>query len=220
MKIVHPEYFDVISISEDTPETLVVENSVYFREIVDSILFQKNTEVGDYVVSDHNEILSFSKSCLLITDIYNYYENDRQLKTKIQNMVLNEAQYSDKPRHLLADLNDYAIDMANTIPYSVKFKENITITDLIKFFDYSLDLSNFDFWERLLEYMKICKEQLNYKLVITVNLKDSISTEEYTEFIKYVADNKICLLMIERNIHDNLDETGHIRIVDSDLCVI
>lgn len=220
MKIVHPEYFDPIIINGDQPETLVIENPVYFRKIVSILLFQSNTEDGDFILSEHDDPIAFNKNCIVISDIYNYAENDHQLKAKIQNMILNEASYSENLTSIITGLNEFGIELANRVTYSVKFKDNITLTDLIKMYDFSIDLSCYEFWEKIIEYMKLCKELLHYKLFITINLKDSISEEEYKNFNADICNSKIPLLMIERNSHENLDDICHLRIVDSDLCVI
>lgn len=220
MKIVHPEYFDPITIEEDQPETLVIESPVYFRKIVSSLLLQGNTKDGDFILSEHDDPIAFNKNCLVITDIYNYVENDHQLKSKIQNIIFNEASYSRKLTTIITSLNEFGIELANETQYSVKFKDNITLIDLIKLYDFTIDLSCYEFWEKIIEYMKLCKELLHYKLFITINLKDSISEDEYKDFYKDICNNRIPLLMIERNSHEKLDDIKHLRIVDSDLCVI
>lgn len=131
MKIVHPKYFDAITITDENPETLVIENALYFRQTISSIINQMETNIGDYVVSVDNEPVSMQKTCLLITDIYNFYQNDKRLKTKIQQMIVNEAQFSDKQFRLISDLNEFAINISNSVQYPVSFKEDITIADIV-----------------------------------------------------------------------------------------
>lgn len=70
MKLLNHKYFDVIEVTEDNPETLIIEEPVLFRNIVDELNCQINNDDGDYVLSDNSsKILSLSKNTILITDI-------------------------------------------------------------------------------------------------------------------------------------------------------
>ena len=83
MKLLNHKYFDVIEVTEDNPETLIIEEPVLFRNIVDELNCQINNDDGDYVLSDNSsKILSLPKSMMLITDIYNLDIYTKQLKNK------------------------------------------------------------------------------------------------------------------------------------------
>ena len=72
MKLLNHKYFDVIEVTEDNPETLIIEEPVLFRNVIDELNYQINNDDGDYVLSDSSsKILSLSKSVMLITDINN-----------------------------------------------------------------------------------------------------------------------------------------------------
>ena len=63
MRLVNSKYFDVINISDENPETLVLENPNHFMGVLQSLKYQCETDEGDYVLSDENfRILSLSKS--------------------------------------------------------------------------------------------------------------------------------------------------------------
>lgn len=220
MKIVNFEYFDPICIDPSEPETLVIENPEYFRRIVSGLIQQRDLDVGDFVVSDSNKTYIFSKACLLISDIYNCETNSKQIKTKICNLLLSEYQDVVDENEVLLKINQMGIALSNAFPYNISFKDNLTFSDLVKLLDFSLDLQSVDFWERFLEYIQVAYELLGFKMIITVNLKDSISVEEYDKLITDLKYRNIELLMIERHAHEELDDSKHIRIIDNDLCVL
>lgn len=87
-------------------------------------------------------------------------------------------------------------------------------------FDFDISFEYYDFWEKFIEYLKLSTTLLQYSLIITINLKDSMTQREYECFLKDMKNNKICLLMIERNTHDQYDDLEHLHIVDKDLCVL
>lgn len=219
MKIVNPKYFDVIEIN-DAPETLVIENATFFRRIISELYEQCQTDIGDFVLSENNIPLSLSKSCQLVTDIYDFDKSARQAKTKIQQLLIKESISMDEQYDLLAKLNSFALKLANTLEYQISFKDNVSIADIIKLLDFNVDYKCLTFWERLEEYMSLCVDLLGYKLIITVNLKTSISKEEYKAFIHDIQCRSIPLLMIERSHYEELDNLNHLRIIDSQLCVL
>lgn len=220
MKIVNFEFFDPIEIKGYIPETLVIENSEYFRRVVSGLVQQRDEDIGQFVISDKIKTYNFSKVCLLLTDLYNSESNAKQIKTKINSLLVSEYQDIYDDTEVILKINEMGIALANAFPYDITFKNIITYSDLVKFLDFSLDFTEMEFWERFLETIKISYELLGYKLLITVNLKDSTSKEEYQKLIEDLQYRNIELLMIERHTHQELDDTNHIRIIDKDLCVL
>ena len=221
MKLLNHKYFDVIEVTEDNPETLIIEEPVLFRNIVDELNCQINNDDGDYVLSDNSsKILSLPKSMMLITDIYNLDIYTKQLKNKLTNIIVNNYSDVEGKEQLIEMLNEIGVKISSNLPYSVTYKSNIAFNDVIKFLDFSFDYSTLTFLESLTEIISTSFEILKYKVLVTVNLKDYLEKKELEEITKYFVYKKIPLLMIERHQHVELDDYNHTRIIDKDLCVI
>lgn len=221
MRLVNPKYFDVINISDENPETLVLENPNHFMGVLQSLKFQCETDEGDYVLSDENfRILPLSKSLIVIKDFLDFELYSKQLKNKLLGLISTNYNDLDSQKDVIANLNELAVEIVNNLPYSISFKQTINFTDLIKFLDFSFDYSGFTVWEQFSEYVSTIFDLLDYKILVTVNLKDYVDNDEYTELIKFFKNKKIPTLMIERYAHEELDDISHIRIIDEDLCVL
>ncbi len=221
MKILNHKYFDVIEVVEDSPETLIIEEPVLFRNVVDELSYQVKNDEGDYVLSDDSSrILTLSKNLMLITDIYNLDAYSKQLKNKLTSIITTNYSDIDGKELLIEMLNEMGVRIANNLPYSVTYKTNIAFSDVVKFLDFSFDYSTLSLLESLIEMISTSFEILKYKMLVTVNLKDYLAKQELDEIIKYFAYKKIPLLMLERHQHYEMDDCKHTRIIDKDLCVI
>ena len=214
-------YFDVIKVTEDCSETLIIEEPVLFRNVIDELSYQVKNDEGDYVLSDDSsKILSISKNMMLITDIYNLDIYLKQLKNKLTSIITTNYSDVDGKEQMIEMLNEVGVRIANNLPYSVTYKSNIAFNDVVKFLDFSFDYSTLSILESLTEIISTSFEVLKYKVLVTVNLKDYLEKRELDEIIKYFAYKKIPLLMLERHQHYELDDCKHTRIIDKDLCVI
>lgn len=221
MKILNHKYFDVIEVVEDSPETLIIEEPVLFRNVVDELSYQVKNDEGDYVLSDDSSrILTLSKNLMLITDIYNLDAYSKQLKNKLTSIITTNYSDIDGKELLIEMLNEMGVRIANNLPYSVTYKTNIAFSDVVKFLDFSFDYSTLSLLESLIEMISTSFEILKYKMLVTVNLKDYLAKQELDEIIKYFTYKKIPLLMLERHQHYEMDDCKHTRIIDKDLCVI
>lgn len=221
MKLLNHKYFDVIKVTEDCSETLIIEEPVLFRNVINELSYQVKNDEGDYVLSDDSsKILSISKNMMLITDIYNLDIYLKQLKNKLTSIITTNYSDVDGKEQMIEMLNEVGVRIANNLPYSVTYKSNIAFNDVVKFLDFSFDYSTLSILESLTEIISTSFEVLKYKVLVTVNLKDFLEKRELDEIIKYFAYKKIPLLMLERHQHYELDDCKHTRIIDKDLCVI
>ncbi len=221
MKITNYKFFDLIEIKNFEPETLVVENPTIYRKMVEEIISEFNYDVGDFVISESDDKpLEFSKNCIVINDFYNSGINNKSFKTKLLNAISSDYRYLFEDSALLLQLNDLALEISNSFPFDITYNSSFGFADIVKMLDFRFDIDGDEFWDRFLQKIAICKEMLSYKLVVTINLKDNISKEEYDELIKNLKYRETQILMIERNVHGDLDDCNHTKIIDKDLCVI
>jgi len=219
MRITNPKYFDPIEIS-GCPETLIIDEGKVFRQIVSELLTQVQNDVGDYVLYDNGEIREMSKNCMIITDNFQYSDNSRQIKSKLQQLLAEEISGDKITTDVISAIIRYGIAVGEKTIYPITFKTDLSASDIIKMLNVGIDISDMSDLEKLIEYLKLCKEFLKLKFIILINIKDIMNDAEYDEFIKTLQYLKISTLMIERHEHPSIDDKDHTRIIDSDLCVI
>jgi len=78
-----------------------------------------------------------------------------------------------------------------------------------------------DFFEKLLDYMRLEKEILKVKLFVLVNIKGFLSVDQLYFLYQQSCYEKIQLLMIENHLNDKKRIGGeNLIIIDDDGCVI
>lgn len=220
MKIVHPHYFDPIDVSSENPETLVIEKGDYLRKIMSELMEQYKTDKGQFVISENNQIKDMSKSVNFITDIFQLDLEGKAFKTRIQSYLADVCFDSEEGAQLVSKIKQYAYKLTEQSVYPVTFESEFQLTDLIKFLNFRFYPDSDSMIESIFEYMAGTMNILKKKLCITLNLKDFMNKEEYREFVKLLQYKDVELLMIERHVHEEMDDIDHLRIIDKDLCVI
>lgn len=221
MKLTHYRYFKPIDITLGEPCTLVIEDPAYFRNIIIELLSQSETGIGDFILSDDKDKnYNLAKNSLIITDLFNFVALEKQIKIKLTGLIAKEYETKKVAGDLLAMVNLLGIDIMNNCQYPVKFKETITFQEIIKLMDFNINFNELNYIERFIEFVKICTDLFDYKLLVVVNIKEVMSEEEYMLFIQDIQNRGIPLLMIERFSSKELCKKCKEVIIDKDLCVI
>ena len=121
---------------------------------------------------------------------------------------------------LLTELNMFAAELSSTAPVDVAFTELSSTDALLKLFNFAVDVENYDFVEKITEYISLSDRLFGKRLFILLNLKSALTTEEQSEFFKLMSYKKINVLLIENKVSARCAKNEKIRIIDSDLCEI
>ena len=84
MKITNFKYFKPLEITVEQPKTLVIEDPVYYRKIISELIYQSESNIGEFVLFDEKDKnYDIGKNCLIITNIFDYVSLEKQIKSKI-----------------------------------------------------------------------------------------------------------------------------------------
>lgn len=178
MILSHHKYFEELKLKDNEPNYLIIENSIYFREILNELDNQIKNSVGDFFLSDNNNSLSLSKCCILLTSFYDLDNFTKMLKTKVTQEITNYLYEDELSIELLQTISKFSNLAENTVRYPIRFKDEITLLDIMKMLDLSIDYEGMTLVESLLQFMQMCHEALNIRLFITANLSDYMSSDE------------------------------------------
>ena len=220
MILVNPNYFDPISITEEYPETLVIEDNAYYRRIMIDLIEQSKSGQGDFVLSEENEILNFTSAVLVVTDLLQSDFSDRTLKTKLQQTIAYDFRADPAVASIREELYQFCFRICTDYSLPVSFRTDLTAIDLIKMMDFSLDLSTSSWVDKILLFLEAERALLKKNLFLFSGLKDLMSQEEYTSLEKELKYRKYNVLMLEHREHVNIDDKDHLQIIDKDLCLI
>ena len=221
MMLANPLLGEAITFSENTINTIVLENAVMFRNSVTGITEQANGGCGDFVVSENFEPLDFGKTVEMITDVFSLDFSAKRFSAKInQQAIAASADYDSLTAEIFEKLNALAGEIITSVNYEITYSSPEDISGIIKVLNFSIDSESLNLPEKLFEYIKLCRDFFGKKLFVVVNIKSCLSSEELILFCKSICYEKFDVLFLESFQRDFADEHEKVRIIDADLCEI
>ena len=219
MKLANSKFFETLEF-ECGSQTLVVENVELLRTIILQLKFQINNKIGDFILSDNDEILDISKNILLITDVFEISSLSKQLKNKLQQYVETSYDNDDLYQDVYQKLIEFGNDLTNSSPYPLCFNQEISKFDIIKILDIQLEHNYSSLLEEVIDYIDIFSQIIKTKLFVFVSLRSFLTDEEFKNFMKIMDYKGIRVLLIERYLSLDNGINNNVHIIDKDLCVI
>ena len=219
MKLAYSKFFETLDFEKQS-QTLVVENVELLRTIILQLKFQINNKIGDFILSDNDEILDISKNILLITDVFEISGLSKQLKNKLQQYVETSYDNDDLYQDVYQKLIEFGNDLINSAPYPLCFSQSLTRIDIIKILDIQLEHNYSSLLEEVIDYIDIFSQIIKTKLFVFVSLRSFLTDEEFNNFMKIMDYKGIRILLIERYLSLDNGINNNVHIIDNDLCVI
>jgi CRISPR-associated protein, csn2 family len=219
MKLANSKFFETLEF-ECGSQTLVVENVELLRTIILQLKFQINNKIGDFILSDNDEILDISKNILLITDVFEISGLSKQLKNKLQQYVESSYDNDDLYQDVYQKLIEFGNDLTNSSPYPLCFNQEISKFDIIKLLDIQFEHNYSSLLEEVIDYIDIFSQIIKTKLFVFVSLRSFLTDEEFNNFMKIMDYKGIRILLIERYLSLDNGINNNVHIIDKDLCVI
>ena len=219
MKLANSKFFETLEF-ECGSQTLVVENVELLRTIILQLKFQINNKIGDFILSDNDEILDISKKILLITDVFEISGLSKQLKNKLQQYVESSYDNDDLYQDVYQKLIEFGNDLTNSSPYPLCFNQEISKFDIIKLLDIQFEHNYSSLLEEVIDYIDIFSQIIKTKLFVFVSLRSFLTDEEFNNFMKIMDYKGIRVLLIERYLSLDNGINNNVHIIDKDLCVI
>lgn len=218
-----PQFSEAIEFRENTVHTLVFENPVACREFLSDFLRQKAGGEGKLVLSENFEPISFSKYAELILEPLSVQPNTRTVLTKLYTQlskVSNDETHFTTLAALQTAIEEFLYSVCETQESELTFSQGIELSQLFKSAEVQFDFSpERPLAERLLDYMRICREYLDTKLFVLYNAKAILEKTESEALCQELFYRKIPILLVQSTETYRLDSEIQ-WILDNDLCEI
>lgn len=221
MKIVSSYFNSQIEIAQGETFLLAVENQRLFKTIVEDIYNQVNGGDGDLILSENNAPILMSKNIDIIKDFAPFDINGKMFISKIVSLmekVAVDAEHFLKTSQLLADIENYIVDLSFDFPFDVECTK-LNVLSLIKSVSVCVENDNIDDVETILDYMSLVTDSDKQKLFVTVNMRSYFDDESMRAFANAVMYKQLQVLMLESSVRDKIKNVSQL-IIDKDLCEI
>lgn len=222
MKLVHPELSSMIIFDENVVNELIIENERFFYYTVNDIYSQINRLSGDYVLSERDEPIDFSKHAELITQFIPFEMNKKPLLTKLYSNMKETSVLSEhylNTSQIMQEICRYLNGITDETDCNVTFDNAFDISGLFKAVNLRFSDEYEALSEKIIDYMLNVRQFEGEKLYVLVNYRNYVSKSEAEAFVKTVIGHKLKLLLIEGGERERLLCTNRI-IIDNELCEI
>lgn len=223
MKIASQELDRTIIFQENQVNELIIENVGLFQRFLWQILQQiEGSDESSIFLTEGDKILSWEKNVEIIINPFQLDTNQKKVLNRLyQNMfnIVQEKGYYLKLNELSAEIINLLSKIEFDGDISLDYSMNIEPVQLFKMMDVKIETQGKTLLEKLIEYIKVVSELLQYKLIIFVNIKSYLNLEELSLLYQAAHYEKVNLLLIENCERKALLKENRI-IIDSDMCEI
>ena len=224
MKIINREWHRQIELKENVIHTLILENKVYYREIILELLRQHKGLEGDFVLSEKNKDIAFDKNSYFITDLFNIDINNKKVLTKVYATLQKQVEEDIvEYNQLTSVIKRYFERLVFNNNLDLEQDEEIDVMALLKLGDFKIHFEESNYLEKIIKYMRILIDLCGVKVIFLIGLHSIFNNNEIKQFYKEICLNKIKIVNIETqqfSDYSNKDYKELIYIFDKDNCEV
>lgn len=223
MKLTHAELEKQLVFETGKAVEWIIESSASFSKYIRDLYEIMQDNEGKFTLSDEDEIIDFQKYAELIIDPFLLDFHNRQIQKKLyaelQNLAVGSEFYL-QTQELKSQIQKYFIDLEYASGYDLEIADEIDLPAIFKAVGIQLDSGNEEtLFERIAVYIKIMAELLKKKLVILVNSRSYLTSDQIDQIAELCMYSEVGLLLIE-NVQRDFSKKRNYCIINCDECCI
>ncbi len=222
MKLAHVDMERAIELDCRKTAEWIIESPALFQKYVNLLNLQVNGEEGEFVLSNDDTILNIEKCMEIVVNPFALDFEDRRIQKKLYSQ-LQKAAYGEEmfmdTQKMNAELQSYIFRLENICGYDIEINTEVDVQLVFKALGVKMEGGEYNFSEKLAQYMKIMAEVMGKRVLVFVNIRSYLENEQIQELMKNAVYNEISLLFIE-NIQRDFSEMENYYIIDKDGCEI
>ena len=223
MKLTHTELEKQLVFETDKAVEWIIESPASFSKYIRDLYEIMQDNKGKFTLSDEDEIIDFQKYAELIIDPFLLDFHNRQIQKKLyaelQNLAVGSEFYL-QTQELKSQIQKYFIDLEYASGYDLEIADEIDLPAIFKAVGIQLDSGNEEtLFERIAAYIKIMAELLKKKLIILVNSRSYLTSNQIDQIAELCMYSEVALLLIE-NVQRDFSKKRNYCIIDHDECCI
>ena len=221
IKITHANIETPLILSDEFVQLLIIENPSFFYTTVCDLNKQFEGEIGNYIFSTNNQIISPAKNGDIISNLFNFDLNDKKNLTLLQKKLESIA-FSEKIvnfNELSSKIIEFIAEVASLLPFTLEYNEPQPI-DYFKIAGVKFEKQYDSLEEKIVCYINALIELKKCEFFVFINLKSVLSDEKLKQLYSHCRAEQIGLLLIESGKLRPLLTQEKAIIITEDLCEI
>lgn len=200
----------------------VIESPVLFSQIVQQLEQQVNGEGGRFILSDSEKELDIPKCAEIIVNPFIIDINDKKIQKKLYAELFEISKGEElylATQEIINSLNGYFLQLETISGYELEMDVELDMLALFKAIGIQIQCYAEDFFENLIQYIKVMADLMQKRLVIFVNIRSYLNDIQIEQLSEIAVYNEIALLFIE-NVQRDFSKQRRYYIIDGDGCEI
>ncbi len=222
MKLVCADWERQILLDSQRITEWIVESPDLFSKIVQQLQQQINGGSAGFVLSDSEKELDLSKCAEMIINPFAIDFNDKKIQKKLYAELLEISKGEElylTTQEILNSLNNYFLQLESISGYELETDVEVDMLALFKAMGIQVQDYAADFFETLIQYIKVMADLMKKKLIIFVNIRSYLNDIQIEQVSEIAVYNEIAILFIE-NIQRDFSKQRRYYIIDKDGCEI
>lgn len=222
MKLVCADWERQILLDSQRITEWIVESPDLFSQIVQQLPQQINGGSAGFVLSDSEKELDLSKCAEMIINPFAIDFNDKKIQKKLYAELLEISKGEElylTTQEILNSLNNYFLQLESISGYELETDVEVDMLALFKAMGIQVQDYAADFFETLIQYIKVMADLMKKKLIIFVNIRSYLNDIQIEQVSEIAVYNEIAILFIE-NIQRDFSKQRKYYIIDKDGCEI
>lgn len=222
MKLVHPDLGFQMQFDHTKACEWVIESPGLFAKYVQELQQQVEGEEGNFVLSEGDKEYPLSKYGEVIVNPLAIDLNDKKILNKLYHELAEQAVEEEMyllTQKVMGDLQSYFFQLEQECPYILESDMEIDMLSLFKALGVRLEDYSENFFEKIVQYMKILAELMGRRVCIFVNIRSYLDEHQMEQLVETAVYNELALLFIEKTQEGFSNQISR-YIIDKDNCEI
>ena len=220
MRLVYPEWEEIIEFQENRIPVVVIEAPKYFRRITGEICDQIRDGEGRFVISENDNEMELKKHAQMILSPFAINTEDGRIVKRIYKQLEEVALEEElqETKEVNGRIIEYLYKLMDYYNYDLSCDENIDLQMLFKCAGIRPSFDSSDVLQELVEYCELVRDSLGIRLFIICNFRMLLEREELESFYNTIVNKKISILLLENTLNGGKIDCEDVLTIDSDLC--
>lgn len=206
---------------DDKINTIIIENTIEYRKIVNSFINELNIKDGNILLSKDIELLMPDKYLFTFYDYFSFDINKYALNKFYKKLKeISMLEYSSETSNLKNKIEEYVYKITKEYDLYLDISCDLDIIEILKSLNVKIKQYDKLSLDKIINYMNIISEIFNIKYFVFISVKNYLTEKEILDFYKYIIYNEFNVVLVEPNNVKTIQTKEKTYIIDKDLCEI
>ncbi len=206
---------------DDKINTIIIENTIEYRKIVNSFINELNIKDGNILLSKDIELLMPDKYLFTFYDYFSFDINKYALNKFYKKLKeISMLEYSSETSNLKNKIEEYVYKITEEYDLYLDISCDLDIIEILKSLNVKIKQYDKLSLDKIINYMNIISEIFNIKHFVFISVKNYFTEKEILDFYKYIIYNEFNVVLVEPNNVKTIQTKEKTYIIDKDLCEI